>query len=102
MNENEFYTSNITTMSVDLNKVFSLELFGKPQSGYLWTLDESYDQTNIKFFYAKNKPLPGYDGLQQIFYFKIFSIGVFDINFDYKRTWETIPLKRRTFTLYCE
>jgi predicted secreted protein len=89
------------SLNVEKDVIFHLDLNARPQGGFMWVLSEYCISSDIVVLQNKNIPEPGYNGLLQQFYFKIINHGTFDITFNYKRSWETHPIKSVTYSVTC-
>lgn len=80
--------------NVEINSIFCIELHANTSGGYMWYLQDKNDFTKISFLYSENKSSKDFFGCSQKFYFSSILTGKENIEFFYKRSWETFSLKK--------
>lgn len=89
------------------NSTFEIILKSNPQNGYLWYLsNEPLTPLNTKVLVLVDEikePLPNYMGCKQHFNFSTGDVvGVQELYFTYKRSWETENYDEKRYKVYID
>ena len=87
-------------------ETFTITLKSNPQSGYLWYFDAYLDEAGnlnknptVQIMDEIKEPLRNYSGSLQHFKFMATNIGITNLSFIYKRSWETTPYTVKEFEI---
>lgn len=72
-----------------VNNVFCIKLKSSPQTGYMWFPHDD------RYFIKEQQNMEN-NHLNQYFYYRFTEACEIQLTFDYKRSWETIVLKKST------
>ncbi|MFH1115009.1 MAG: protease inhibitor I42 family protein [Pseudomonadota bacterium] len=85
-------------VSANLNKQFTIVVESNPTTGYSWSAD--FDKSRLRLesssYERPAEPIPGSGG-KQVFVFVPIKEGKTEVVLQYRRSWEKVPVKKRTY-----